>query len=152
MRVEGRRTRGECRGSKVEGLILHVDGAARGNPGPAGIGGIIFDERGLKLCELSEYIGETTNNIAEYSALLRALELARPYGRVESIQIHSDSELLVRQLEGTYKVKNPTLKSLFDEVKCLLRAYKRVEVYHVPRRENAGADKLANKAIDGYLR
>ncbi len=136
-------------------LILHVDGAARGNPGPAGIGGIVFDEKGLKLCELSEYIGETTNNVAEYSALLRALKLASdlPMGKseAESIQIHSDSELVVRQLQGTYKVKNPTLKSLFDKVKCLLRAYKRVEVYHVPREENAGADKLANKAIDEYL-
>jgi len=137
---------------RADRLILHVDGAARGNPGPAGIGGIIFDERGLKLCELSEYIGETTNNVAEYLALLRALKLASDVSEVESIHIHSDSELLVRQLEGTYKVKNPTLKSLFDEVKRLLRAYKRVKIYHVPREENAGADKLANKAIDEYLR
>jgi ribonuclease HI len=129
---------------------LHVDGAARGNPGPAGIGAVISDENGKLLLKISEYIGETTNNIAEYSALIFALQSLRQFEGSELI-IYSDSELLVQQLKGAYKVKNQNLKVYFGWAKGLLQAYEKVEIYHVAREQNAGADKLANEAVDKFL-
>lgn len=130
-------------------LILRVDGAARGNPGPAGIGGVIEDEKGQTLKELSEYIGETTNNVAEYLGLINALKEVADY-QAEELTIYSDSELLVRQLNGTYKIKNEGLKPLASEAKVLLVAFKDVSIIYVPREENQQADKLANQAIDEY--
>ncbi|MDO8885493.1 ribonuclease HI family protein [Candidatus Oleimmundimicrobium sp.] len=131
-------------------LILRVDGAARGNPGHAGIGGVILNESGSQLFSFSEYIGEATNNVAEYSALIFGLGEAANF-KSNSVVIYSDSELLVQQLNGFYKVKNAGLKPLFEEAKKLLSSYTGVTIKHVPREENKEADELANQAIDDYL-
>ncbi len=104
-------------------LIINTDGAARGNPGPAGIGVVIKDEKGAVVHEVSEYLGETTNNQAEYQALIAALEAAHKIG-AQALEIHADSELIVNQVKGLYKVKNEGLRPLFDEVKALLRKFK----------------------------
>ncbi len=140
-------------------VILYIDGAARGNPGHAGIGGVLFwappsagQADGERIQSFSEYIGETTNNIAEYSALIYGLERALKIpGGVELIEICSDSELLVRQLEGAYRVKNQNLKVFFGRVKALLSRFKEANISHISREKNAEADGLANKAIDDYL-
>lgn len=131
-------------------LIIRVDGAARGNPGPAGIGGIIQNAAGKILAEISEYIGETTNNIAEYFGLIHLLRKAADY-QADELIIYSDSELLIRQLKGEYKVKSEGLKPLASEARVLLRDYSRLELVSVPREENSDADRLANKAIDDFL-
>lgn len=130
-------------------IIIRIDGAARGNPGPAGVGGVIEDEKGQMLKEISEYVGETTNNVAEYLSLIAALKEAADY-RAESLVVYSDSELLVRQINGEYKIKNEGLKPLVFEAIVLLNAYRDVSVNYVPREENKQADKLANQAIDDY--
>lgn len=132
-------------------LTIHVDGAARGNPGPAGAGGIIFGEEGKALVKLSEYLGKTTNNIAEYSALVLTLEKACELG-AEEITVYSDSNLLVQQLNGLFKIKNLQLKSFFNRAKRLISSYSKHQIIHVEREKNAGADRLANEAIDGYLK
>lgn len=128
-------------------LIFYIDGASQGNPGPAGIGVVVCDEKGSVLENISEYIGEDTNNIAEYNALIYALEegLIR---KADSIQINTDSELLVKQLNGEYKVKDERLKRLFKNAQRLLKGYKQVRVNHIERDKNKGADKLATKAVD----
>ncbi|HHY93182.1 MAG TPA: ribonuclease HI family protein [Firmicutes bacterium] len=128
-------------------LVIHTDGAARGNPGPAGIGVVIQDEQGVTLAELGEYIGETTNNVAEYRALLRALEEARRLG-ADSVAIRADSELLVRQVSGRYRVRHPNLVPLYAAVLAALREFSTFSITHVPRAENARADALANWALD----
>lgn len=135
-----------------EKVILYIDGAARGNPGPAGIGGVLFGASGERIQSFSEYIGETTNNIAEYSALIYGLErVLKIPGGADLIEIRSDSELLVRQLEGAYRVKNQNLKVFFSRVKTLLGRFKEANISHISREKNAEADELANKAIDDYL-
>ncbi len=131
-------------------LILRVDGAARGNPGHAGIGGTISNESGHEHLSFNEYIGKATNNVAEYSALIFGLREAAKL-KSNSIIIYSDSELLVQQLNGFYKVKNAGLKPLFKEAKRLLSSYIGVTISHIPREENSEADKLANQAIEDYL-
>ena len=131
-------------------VIVNIDGAARGNPGHAGIGVLICDAKGEVLASISEYIGETTNNVAEYSALIFALQ-ALAGCRPKHLQVFSDSELLVHQLNGEYKVKSPNIKAYFGEAKGLLRRYSSVEVSHVRREENKEADRLANEAIDQFL-
>jgi ribonuclease HI len=129
-------------------LVLFVDGASRGNPGPAGIGIVIRDgDRGPILKEISEYVGRTTNNVAEYRALLKALEAAHELGAA-SIEIRSDSNLLINQLTGTYKVKSTDLGPLFLEATRRLRTFEDWAARHVPRSQNAAADALANHAID----
>lgn len=128
-------------------LTLHTDGAARGNPGPAGAGWVIRDGRGKSLAENCEYLGEKTNNQAEYLALLMALKQALALGGTK-VKIFADSELMVKQLKGEYKVKNEGLKPLFDEARNLLRRFESVSVAHVAREKNADADALANRAID----
>lgn len=127
--------------------VLHVDGASRGNPGPAAIGVVVSDARWKALEEIGEYIGETTNNVAEYRALLRGLSAALAQ-RADEVEIRADSELLVRQLQGTFKVKSPALRALFDEVRALLERFDRWTIQHVPREANARADELANEALD----
>lgn len=126
---------------------LFTDGAARGNPGPASIGAVLKSPSGENVAEISEYLGETTNNQAEYRALLaglrKALELA-----VKKIDVFLDSELVVKQLHGQYKVKHPDLIPLFEEVKSLLRKFSVIQVSHVRREKNKEADKLANLALD----
>jgi ribonuclease HI len=128
-------------------IITYSDGGARGNPGPAGAGGQIQTCDGEVLAEISEYLGETTNNIAEYKALILTLERAREFAS-EELEIRADSELVVKQLNGEYKVKNEGLKPLFLRVKELIAGYDRVKIIHVYRKQNKRADELANEALD----
>lgn len=122
-----------------------VDGASRGNPGAAGFGAVLIDEE--RETELCGFLGEATNNVAEYAGLLAALHTARER-RAERLALHSDSQLLVRQLEGRYRVKAPHLVPLFARVALLRRSIPRLSIVHVPREENRRADALANLAID----
>jgi ribonuclease HI len=128
-------------------LILHSDGGARGNPGPAGIGAILHDEKGLVVAEISKFIGTTTNNQAEYQALIAGLEKALSL-KVDSLDCFLDSELVVKQINREYKVKNKELAPLFLQVYNLLTKLKNVRFIHVPRAHNKEADRLANEAMD----
>ncbi|MBE0446643.1 MAG: ribonuclease HI family protein [Actinobacteria bacterium] len=132
-------------------LMIYSDGAARGNPGPAGAGGQVLDSSGNVLAEVSEYLGEITNNAAEYKALILTLERALQFTPVE-IEIRSDSELLVKHLHGEYRVKNESLKPLFERVKQLLAGINKVDAKHIYRSENIRADELANEAIDRFIK
>ena len=125
---------------------LHIDGAAKGNPGPAGIGLVARDAGGRVLLEHGEYIGETSNNVAEYTALIRGLTLLLERG-VQEVQVASDSELLVRQIHGLYRVKAPHLVPLHRKAAALLARFARSRVDHVPREANREADALANAAV-----
>jgi ribonuclease HI len=128
-------------------LILHVDGGARGNPGPAAIGVVVSNLSGEPIDELAETIGEATNNVAEYRAVLRALERARELGASE-VEIVGDSELVARQLTGAYKVKHRGLRPLYEQASAALSGFERWSIRTVPRAENARADGLANAALD----
>ncbi|MBV9415957.1 MAG: ribonuclease HI family protein [Solirubrobacterales bacterium] len=128
-------------------LVLHVDGGARGNPGPAAIGVVISDPGGEVLDEVAETIGAATNNVAEYRTVLRSLERARALGASE-VEIVNDSELVARQLTGAYKVKHPALKPLYAEAIAALRGFNSWDVRSVPRAQNARADELVNEALD----
>jgi len=128
-------------------LIAHCDGGARGNPGPAGYGVVIQDEAGKKLAALSEYLGRQTNNFAEYQGLIAALEYAVKNGH-KALKVISDSELLVRQVKGIYKVKNPTLQDLHARAKELIRQLEWFSIGHALREHNREADRLANAAMD----
>ena len=128
-------------------LVIYADGAARGNPGPAGIGVVIEDERGQVLKEVSQFVGRKTNNQAEYMALIQGLEAVAEY-QADAVLARLDSELLVRQLRGEYKVKSPLLKPLMRQVRELLARYKVVGIEHIEREYNRAADRLANRAID----
>jgi ribonuclease HI len=130
--------------------IVNVDGGARGNPGPAAIGIVVRDDDGAVLEEVGEKIGEATNNVAEYRALLRGIELAGAQG-VTELELIGDSELVVRQVEGRYKVKNAGMKELHAEVKKALAGFDSWSIRHVRRAENADADRLVNEALDGVL-
>ncbi len=130
-------------------LTINSDGACRGNPGPAGIGVFMRVEGEHEPREFYAYIGETTNNVAEYKALLRGLEEAEKLGAV-GVTVLADSELLVRQLNGQYKVKSEGLRPLFLEASRRLRAFPSARVAHVRREENGDADRLANRAIDEF--
>jgi ribonuclease HI len=127
--------------------LLMIDGAARGNPGQAGCGAAICDENGKTVKELSRYLGETTNNVAEYEALLMGLEALIALGK-KNIRVQSDSELMVRQLNGQYRVRDPKLQLLFERARGLLRRFDRYTILHVRREANKLADKLANRGID----
>jgi len=128
-------------------LIAHSDGGARGNPGPAGYGVAIEDESGRKVAELSEYLGHQTNNFAEYQGLIAALEYAIQHGP-KALKLISDSELLVRQVKGIYKVKNPTLQDLHARAKELIAQLDWFSIGHALREHNRDADRLANAAMD----
>jgi len=128
-------------------LSIFVDGAAKGNPGPAGIGVVITDTKANVVSEIARYIGNTTNNVAEYTALIFGMEEARNLGTSELI-INTDSELLAKQLGGEYKVKSSSLKELYTKVMQILKSFNEVRVNQIKREENKGADRLANKAID----
>jgi ribonuclease HI len=128
-------------------LVLHVDGGARGNPGPAAIGIVISDPDGAVLDELSEAIGVATNNVAEYRALLRGLERATALGASE-VEIVGDSELVARQLTGVYKVRHPAIRPLHAEATAALQRFARWQIRSVPRAQNARADALVNEALD----
>jgi ribonuclease HI len=129
-------------------LTVNVDGGARGNPGPAAIGAVVRDEDGTVLEERGERIGRATNNVAEYKALLLGIELAAAHGATE-LELVGDSELIVRQVEGRYKVKNAGMKELHAEVKGALAGFERWSIRHVRREQNADADRLVNAALDG---
>jgi ribonuclease HI len=132
-------------------LIIYTDGASRGNPGPAGIGIVICNESRKIVKEYEEFIGTATNNIAEYRALIKALELASSFP-VSEIDCFSDSELMVKQLNGEYSVKNEKLGELFLQVREKEKRFEKVNYFHVPREEDfiKRADKLANLAIDDF--
>jgi ribonuclease HI len=126
---------------------LYCDGASRGNPGPAGAGALLLNPQGESTAEAGEYLGETTNNVAEYRALLLGLQKARDLG-VRRLRVFADSELLVRQLNGSYRVKAAHLLPLWQAAQQELRQFKTYAVSHVPREANSRADQLANRAID----
>jgi ribonuclease HI len=128
-------------------LIAHSDGGARGNPGPAGYGVVIKDETGRKVAALSEYLGHQTNNFAEYQGLIAALEYAIKHGS-KALQLISDSELLVRQIKGIYKVKNAVLQDLHGRAKELIAQLEWFSIGHALRQHNQEADQLANDAMD----
>lgn len=134
----------------IDKVIIHTDGGARGNPGPAGIGAVLTDESALLVAEVSEYIGEATNNQAEYKAVIAALEKAKALGAVE-VNLFADSELVVKQLKREYKVKHPELLPLYSKVYNLSLGFKKITYTHVRREFNKEADALVNKAIDEYL-
>ena len=129
-------------------LTVHVDGGARGNPGPAAIGVVVRGSDGELLEELAETIGPATNNVAEYRALLRGIERATALGAGE-LELINDSELIARQLTGAYKVKHPAMKPLHEQATAGLRGFVEWSIRTVPRAENADADALVNAALDG---
>jgi ribonuclease HI len=135
---------------KGRSLRLRTDGASRGNPGHAGVGAVIESEGTAESLEFSAYIGETTNNVAEYRALLLGLDEAEKLAP-SALTVLSDSELLVKQLNGEYKVKSANLKPLFLEASRRLQRLPAVRILHVKREENERADRLANRAIDAHL-
>ncbi len=126
---------------------IFTDGGARGNPGPAGAGVIIMDEHEQVIAQHKKYLGKQTNNFAEYSAVILALQAAQKLG-VEEIDFYLDSELVVKQLNREYKVKHPELAKLFVKIYNLQQNFKKVSYSHVPREMNKLADKLANQAMD----
>ena len=125
----------------------HIDGGARGNPGPAGYGVVIHDPAGRKVAELSEYLGHHTNNYAEYQGLLAALRYALANG-IRTLRVVSDSELMVRQMKGIYKVKHPELRKLHQQAQQIVRKLDHFEIRHARREHNREADRLANEAMD----
>jgi ribonuclease HI len=131
--------------SKV--MVAHVDGGSRGNPGPSGYGAYITDGEGKRIAELDEFLGVQTNNFAEYSGLIAALEYAVEHG-YGTVKVVSDSELLVKQMKGQYKVRSEALLSIYGEAKALIRKLDRFEIRHVLRHLNKDADRLANDAMD----
>jgi ribonuclease HI len=128
-------------------LIAHVDGGARGNPGPAGFGVVIEDERGQKVEQLSGYLGHQTNNVAEYSGLLAALDYATKHGH-RALKVVADSELLVKQIRGEYKVRAPQLQDLYTKARVMIRSLEWFRIEHTLRGGNKEADALANEAMD----
>ena len=128
-------------------LVAYIDGGARGNPGPAGYGAVIEDEMGRPVVELSDYLGKQTNNYAEYSGLLAALRYATRHG-FRALKVYSDSELMVRQIAGEYKVSSPSLKELHAKAIKLIDDLEAFENNHLPREQTREADWLANRAMD----
>jgi ribonuclease HI len=128
-------------------LTVNVDGGSRGNPGPAAIGVVVRNDDGAVVEAVGETIGRETNNVAEYKAMVRGLELALAHG-ADEVEMIGDSELIIRQIEGRYKVKKPDLKPFHAEAKALLGKFDRWSVRHVKREHNADADALVNQALD----
>lgn len=131
-------------------LEVYSDGASRGNPGPAGAGGLARDAGGRPVARVFEYLGETTNNVAEYYALIGILEEVKDLGYTR-VRVNTDSELVANQVSGGFKVKSAALRPLVARVRGLLEPYSRVEVRHIPREKNYECDALANRAIDEGL-
>ncbi|MGZ6132525.1 MAG: ribonuclease HI family protein [Myxococcaceae bacterium] len=128
-------------------LRVASDGAARGNPGPAGAGAVVFDEHGQVLERLGKFLGRQTNNVAEYQGLLLGVRRAHELG-AEELEVVADSELIIRQLSGAYQVRAPALRQLHTEALALLKGFRRVRLIHVPRAKNVEADEMSNRAID----
>ncbi len=137
-------------GAQAPTLVVHVDGGARGNPGPAAIGVVVSSPDGEVLDEVAERIGTATNNVAEYRALLKGLERAAALGARE-VEIVNDSELVAKQLNGAYKVKHPSMRPLYEQAISALRGFDRWRIRSVPRAQNAQADALVNAALDHDL-
>jgi ribonuclease HI len=131
-------------------LRVASDGAARGNPGLAGAGAVLWDEQGQVLERLGKFLGRQTNNVAEYQALLLGLRRAHELG-AEELEVVADSELMIRQLSGAYQVRAPALRELHAEALSLLKAFRKVKLVHVPRAQNTEADEMSNRAIDERL-
>jgi ribonuclease HI len=125
----------------------NIDGGSRGNPGPASYGVVVRNERGEIVAKLKKYIGRMTNNVAEYYGLIAALDYAQSHG-VRALRVESDSELLVRQMRGHYKVKSPDLRPLFERAKKMSQTFESFRIDHLYREQNAEADALANEALD----
>ena len=130
-------------------IYLYIDGASRGNPGLGGAGAYLADEKGKEIRRLTKYLGIVTNNVAEYAALLLGLKEVQKK-KLKDIMIFSDSQLLVRQIQGVYQVKNTILKKKYEEVMKILRNFN-YEIFHISREKNKMADQLANEAIDQRL-
>jgi ribonuclease HI len=128
-------------------LVVHVDGGARGNPGPAAAAAVVTGADGEPVEEVSERLGEATNNVAEYRALLLGLARARALGATE-VEVVNDSELVAKQINGDYKVKHPSMRPLYLDAMAALRQFERWTVRSVPRERNADADALVNRALD----
>jgi ribonuclease HI len=131
----------------MSGIVAYIDGGARGNPGPAGYGVRIEDESGTLIEEFNGFLGNATNNVAEYNGLLAALRYAQAHGHGK-VRIKSDSELLVKQLKGEYRVKNPGLLLLYQQARAIAESLERISFEHVRREHNKDADRLANLAMD----
>ncbi|HWC31851.1 MAG TPA: ribonuclease HI family protein [Actinomycetota bacterium] len=131
-------------------MIVHTDGAARGNPGPAGIGVVVRRSDGEVVAELAEGIGPATNNVAEYRAAIEGLRLAARHG-ARRVTLRAESRLLIEQRAGRFRVKNPTLQRLHEEARREIKRFDDVRLEHVPRERNADADRLANVAVDDWL-
>ena len=129
---------------------IYSDGASRGNPGPAGIGAVILDDKGKTVHEIAKYIGETTNNVAEYEALLAALDYCVKK-KISPVEILADSQLLIKQLSGEYRVKHENIKPLYQKAQGYLTHLQVTGYKHVPRELNKAADKLANRGIDQHF-
>lgn len=134
--------------STTKSVVVHTDGASRGNPGPASIGVVIAGVDGRVLAEFGEALRPTTNNVAEYTAVIRALERAAELG-ARAVRVMMDSQLVVRQLNGSYRVKHPEMVPLYRRVLELIQRFDDVTFEHVPREQNVEADRLANQALDG---
>jgi ribonuclease HI len=129
---------------------LFTDGAARGNPGPAGAGAVIVNAQGHIVAKVGKFLGDETNNVAEYMGLIIGLKRAKAMG-IKELDVLADSELMVKQINGDYAVKAEHLKPLFDEAKALFKAFGEIEIRHIPREENGAADAMSNRAIDERL-
>lgn len=132
---------------KNKKMFLYADGGSRGNPGPSAIGVVILDEKKKRIKDISKYIGEATNNIAEYNAIIHGLEEAINLG-AQDLVIHVDSELVAKQLKGEYRVKDENLKALFEKAVGFLKRLSSFEIKHIDRSKNKEADKLVNKALN----
>ena len=129
-------------------VTLYSDGASLGNPGKAGIGALLYDKKGILVKQISQSIGTTTNNVAEYAALIFGLEEALAL-RAKRIKCFLDSELLVKQLQGIYRVRNPRLFVFYSQVQHLRGFFERIDFFHIPREQNREADKLAKESVRG---
>ncbi len=133
----------------TEKIKIFTDGASRGNPGPAALGVAFYDENNVLLAEFKQHLGVQTNNYAEYMAVIKALEISLDKG-AKLLDIYCDSQLLVKQMSGEYKVKSPTIRALFIRAKKLTEQFHRVSFHHIKREFNKKADALANQALDGF--
>jgi ribonuclease HI len=127
--------------------VANIDGASRGNPGPGALGVVIYNDQGEIIAEHKKILGVCTNNVAEYQALIKLLEMATEL-HLDKLLVRSDSQLLVKQMQGHYKVKDEKIKALYHKVQTLLKSFNAIEFCHIPRTENKLADQLANEALD----
>lgn len=149
-RTEGSRRESRTDAEAVKRVRVYSDGAARGNPGPAGAGAVLVEPNGQIVERIGKYLGTQTNNFAEYMGLLLGLRRAKELG-VQEVEVYADSELMIRQLGGRYQVKSLSLRPLYEEALELLNGFSRVKLVHVPREMNTVADEMSNRAIDEQL-